>query len=159
MFPFDTLLDRLHQRTVCDLETGCWLWQGAIMKRNGYGQIHFSRRFGPLLVHRLAYAIDHGISLEMLNDRVVMHTCNTPACIRPSHLRLGTQRENLAYMREMGRALRGERSPNAKLTATAVRAIRAAWDEAVPASKLARQFNVSPNAVYQVVHNITWKHV
>jgi hypothetical protein len=154
----DALLARLHERVVCDLATGCWVWTGPVGS-TPYGQLNFSRKLGPILVHRLAYAIEHAVSLESLEGWVVMHLCNRTTCIRPSHLRLGTQRENMAFMRDEGRAPRGERGGNAKLTEADVRAIRDLWANNTPAPSIATQYGVSNNTIYLIAHGINWKHV
>jgi hypothetical protein len=54
------------------------------------------------LAHRLAW--------ELANDdhiprgMVILHSCNNPDCIRPEHLSLGTQKENIAQAWRQGRA-------------------------------------------------------
>lgn len=73
--------------------SGCWLWQ-ASKYRNGYGQIALGRsngRFRATQAHRVAFALAHG---AVPAGCVVMHTCDTPACVNPDHLRLGTQGDN-----------------------------------------------------------------
>lgn len=127
---------------------------------NGYGQLNWSRKIGPVLVHRLAYAIEHRVPLESLEHKVVMHSCNNPACIRPSHLSLGTQRDNLAFMRSLGRSARGERSGSTTLTEADVRLIRKLWDERnMTGSEIAKQFGISVSAVSSIAHRINWRHV
>lgn len=74
---------------------GCWLWQVSLYA-NGYGQVCVGRhRDGTqhnAYAHRVAYVLTHG---DIPAGRVVMHSCDTPACVNPAHLQLGTQRDNL----------------------------------------------------------------
>lgn len=72
---------------------GCWLWNGALMN-SGYG------RFRKRLAHRFSYAIANGGTPGGL---CVMHTCDTPRCVRPDHLVLGSNIDNLADMTRKGR--------------------------------------------------------
>jgi len=51
--------------------------------------------------HRVAYAMVHG---GVPRGKVVMHTCDRPACVNASHLRAATQQESLADCRAKGRA-------------------------------------------------------
>lgn len=68
----------------------CWLWTGA-KDGKGYGQIrHNHKMYGA---HRLtAYEFD----LDAMDPKVkVDHRCHVPACVRPEHVRRGTQKQNL----------------------------------------------------------------
>lgn len=75
---------------------GCWLWTSNVTR--GYGQFSFLGR--PVYAHRFAWELTHGPIPEGLR---VCHHCDTPLCVRPEHLFLGTQQENLADARRKGR--------------------------------------------------------
>lgn len=54
---------------------------------------------------------------------MVLHHCDTPACVNPDHLYLGGYAENAADVARRGR-LRGERNGRALLNRTQVQTIR-----------------------------------
>lgn len=83
-----------------NLETGCWIWGGSFT-HNGYGRI------GDKRAHRLSWSFENGPIPEGL---LVLHSCDTPPCIRPSHLFVGTQLDNMQDMIAKGRkvTVRGE---------------------------------------------------
>lgn len=76
----------------------CIEWQGC---RNvgGYGRKSHNGRV--VYVHRLVMAEIHG--WEALEGKAVMHTCDSPPCINPDHLRIGTWAENNADRDAKGR--------------------------------------------------------
>jgi hypothetical protein len=55
---------------------------------------------------------------------VTIHRCDNPACVRPSHLLLGTRADNSVDMVSKHRSCIGEKHPNAKLTLEKASAIR-----------------------------------
>lgn len=85
---------------------GCWLWTASTIK--GYGQFRLPRINGkqqtPQYAHRFAWQITNGPIPKGLN---VCHHCDTPLCVRPDHLFLGTQQENLDDARRKGRLVDG----------------------------------------------------
>lgn len=77
---------------------GCWEWVGS--KRDyGYGQVYFKGK-PARKAHRVAWELTHGPIPEGLD---VLHDCDNPSCINPSHLHLGTHQQNMDEMVVRGR--------------------------------------------------------
>ncbi|MGW3144886.1 HNH endonuclease signature motif containing protein [Streptomyces sp. NPDC001177] len=70
----------------------CWLWT-ASKNNNGYGQFTLRQdgRRRLVLPHRWIYELVKG---PIPSGMEIDHRCNTRACVRPSHLRVATHREN-----------------------------------------------------------------
>lgn len=72
-----------------------WLWTGPVNGK-GYGRLIVGRGGKTrILAHRFSYELHIGPIPEGLN---VLHRCDTPPCVHPSHLFLGTIRENALDM-------------------------------------------------------------
>jgi hypothetical protein len=88
----------------------CWIWKGGKYKHprtreETYGCISVGSRRDKS--KRMVAA--HKVSWEIANGPVpagkkVCHRCDVPACVRPDHLFLGTQGENVNDMIKKGRA-------------------------------------------------------
>src|SRR3990167_6559441 len=76
----------------------CWRWTG-IKTKMGYGYLYI-RGEKSMRAHRVSYQIHYG---EFDSNLLVCHHCDTPYCVRPDHLFLGTCRDNLDDMRRKGR--------------------------------------------------------
>lgn len=95
-----TLPDRLAEFSVADPSDpagGCRLWIGA-KSRHGYGSLSWKMK--RLVAHRAAYECAFG---PIPSGMVVCHRCDVPACINPTHLFIGTQRDNIRDMISKGR--------------------------------------------------------
>jgi hypothetical protein len=80
-------------------ESGCWLWLGTTDK-DGYGLWRDEKR-KTVRAHRRVYETYYGPIPEGL---VVMHRCDVPGCVNPSHLMLGTIAENNQDRSKKGRS-------------------------------------------------------
>lgn len=79
--------------------TGCWLWTGTMSGRYGVVKLGGLVK-GNARAHRVAYAAFNGpIPAKLL----VRHTCDTPNCVNPEHLLLGTEADNMVDKMDRGR--------------------------------------------------------
>jgi len=83
---------RIINKSIPEPNTGCWLWTG-YCSVSGYGKTSFKAH--PYLAHRLSYELFYG---KFNHNLKVLHKCDTPACVNPQHLSLGTQKENIHDM-------------------------------------------------------------
>jgi hypothetical protein len=82
----------------------CWLWTGCRLQ-NGYGQLTVNYR--RISAHRFAWELAYGRPIP--DGMWVLHHCDTPLCVRPSHLFLGTHADNTLDMVKKGRQATGDR--------------------------------------------------
>lgn len=148
----------------------CRIWQGA-KDKDGYGCASWSGKW--FRAHRLCWQEARGpIPAGML----VCHRCDTPACIEPSHLWLGSNAENTADRDAKHRTSRGvthaesfRESPdwlqnhprgschrNAKLTEKAVDAIR---KDGRSQRQIAAAYGVSQTTISLIKRRKQWSHV
>lgn len=125
----------------------------------GYGAKRIGGR--QVMHHRLVYAEAHGLDVLTMGGEV-LHSCDTPACVNPAHLSLGTHLDNMADMAAKGRSALGERNGQSKLTEADVRWLREVHRKRCPAygaAALARKLGVSDLVVRQALAGKTWQHV
>ncbi len=78
----------------------CWVWTGATSP-NGYGRFRPGPKHVPMIgPHRFSFELHNG---PIENGHVIMHKCDTPACVNPDHLTSGTNRDNTADAMSKGR--------------------------------------------------------
>jgi hypothetical protein len=139
---------------------GCWEWQGATS--NGYGTLlENGTGSRAWYVHRYSWTIHFGPIPEGM---YVCHTCDNRICIRPQHLWLGTNAENLKDMHSKGRGHipsvpPGENHHLAKLTNTQVLSIREAHASGETETSIASRFGVTQPNIGYIVRRHTWKHI
>lgn len=144
---------RLQPVSGCGMEPqgDCELWPG---RRNykGYGT------FGKKLAHRLAWEKAHG---PVPAGLMVCHHCDNPPCVNPAHLFVGTGFDNMRDARRKGRLYRvtGEQSSRAKLTAAAVREIRALKAQGFGYRRLSRRFGVGHSVMKRILNGQDWASV
>lgn len=79
----------------------CWPWLGG-RDKDGYGRHGSASRRIPRMVCEATYG-------PPFPRAVALHSCDNPPCCNPSHLRWGTQKENVADAMAKGRHRPGPR--------------------------------------------------
>ena len=135
----------------------CWPWKGCFNSK-GYGRMRVRHLY--LRAPRLSWIITFDRPIP--DNHVVMHRCDNPACVNPSHLAIGTARDNTrdAWLRGrfQGRVerTRGERNYRARLTADDIRAIRNSGDTS---ATLAAHYGINRGTVNKIKRGALWRHV
>jgi hypothetical protein len=150
----------------------CWLWIGGSVNNKGYGYILTESKpenMSPdewrerrnkrkrTLAHILSWTFQYGSPPDGL---CVLHKCDVPLCVRPSHLFLGTKKQNSQDMAYKGRSTRGSKSKNAQLTEKQVLLIRkrylsGKWTQRA----LGELYGVAPRNISRIVLRQRWTHI
>ena len=151
--------DRFMSRVVKD-PCGCWLWAGYVRKKTRsnhkeYGNFWLNGK--QTLAHRASWMLHKG---EIPTGQIVCHSCDTPLCVNPDHLWLGTQADNMkdAWAKGRGKnnAKQGERHKLSKLTECMVKEIK---ESAMSGVELAKRFGVSSSTISMIRNGRNWRHL
>lgn len=98
----------------------CWEWQDS---KCDFGYGFFGIKGKIFRAHRVSFLIFRG---EIPNGLCVLHKCDNPKCVRPSHLFLGTRSDNVMDMIKKGRnrAISGKDHPFVKNPGLAPRGLK-----------------------------------
>lgn len=132
-------------------ENGCWNCISHAKDRDGYAKVQRNGKYKR--IHRYVVEITRG---ELLPGEVVMHKCDNPSCINPSHLVVGTQEENQLDKVVKNRHSFGESNGRSKLTEKEVILIRS---DARKYQQIADDYGVSYELVGLIKRNKVWKHL
>lgn len=152
--PGASMRDRLENWSIPEPNSGCWLWLGGSTMAE-YGIITIDGK--ARLAHRASYEEHRGpIPVGML----VLHRCDTPLCINPDHLFLGTHQDNTDDMRAKERQAAGERHGCVKITEAIVEKIAA--DLAAGSLSLvdiSKRYSLSEQHIGNINRGRNWAHV
>lgn len=135
---------------------GCLEWQRAKAGK-GYGVVIFEgrRRWVTHVVWESAHGRNLGPGMR------VLHSCDNPPCIEISHLREGTQKENIQEAvqkkRHVSNFKPGEESGHSKLTENQVKMMRY-WRHLGP-TVWARVLGVTKAVASKAILGRTWRHI
>lgn len=134
----------------------CWPWKGCASGGRSEGRAY--GRFVPgILGERLAHRIAYRLLVGSIPDgKMIRHLCHNPTCCNPSHLRLGTAKDNSQDEVARNNTLRGIRHPLYKLTDEDVLAIR---ESPLPGKELAERYGVARSTISDVRNYRVRKHV
>ncbi len=153
-----SVYERFWEKVAIDKPDECWEWTAG-KDIAGYGT--FSINGKNQHASRAAWILIYG---PIPNGLGILHSCNNPSCVNPSHLRPGTDQDNVDDCIRAGRnspppTIYGEKNNRAKLTDDQVRQVRILFAQGNDTRKqLAKQFNVSVSNIENIVAYRTRTH-
>ena len=132
----------------------CWTWR-AMTDKDGYGKFAPTPGRAATGAHRYAYALAFG---PIPDGLYVLHHCDNPSCVRPSHLWLGTALDNARDCVAKGRTNRdaryGDKNRLAKFTNEQAQAIRLRYQQGgVTTRALAALYGVNQTTICAIVRS------
>ena len=131
-----------HQVDIKD-KTQCWEWKAG--KNKGYGCVKVPHLFFTQLAHRISWIITFG---EISEDLFCLHKCDNRSCVNPSHLYIGTAKDNAIDKETRNSFVRG---PKRVLDKETVDKIVFMCSLGIHKAKIARMYSVSPNTIKRAV--------
>ena len=147
------LIDWMISQSV-KMENGCLEFRKSLDK-DGYGHVmSVGKEKKKWRANRLMLTFFEDRELE--RGELACHTCHNPTCIEPTHIYVGSPKDNQQDMSKSGRAAHGTTHHNAKLTPHKVRVIRK-YAGRISQSFMADYLGVSQRAISLVVTRKLWK--
>ena len=150
-----SITDRFWNRV--DKTALCWNWKTT--RSDGYGHIRAENN-KKILAHRLSWVMHNG---DIPDKLCVLHKCDNPSCVNPSHLFLGTHADNMADMatkkRGKSHSLVGSKLWTSKLTESQVLWIRMWSGIKYSQQSIADAYGISQATISKIILRKTWKHV
>jgi len=132
----------------------CWLWTAHKIPL-GYGVFRVNGK--NQRAHRVAYELAYGKFDKTLH---VLHKCDNPGCVKPSHLSLGTHQDNMRDRDAKGRQPVGINNGRAKLTEEDVIEIKTRLAAGLETQQvIANDFNVNHQQISRIKNGKLWKHI
>jgi len=137
---------------------GCWEWQ-ACRNAHGYGRIGVGQHVA--LAHRLM--MEWVLGRPLRTKEHALHHCDNPACVRPSHLYVGTHQDNMDDMAARGRRVDspsfGEDNGNAVLTRESIVQIREEARAGAASADIEARHGISAGYAGRIARGEAWAHV
>ena len=149
-----TLAQRFWEKVDVKGKDDCWMWN-AYVDSDGYGQFRYYDR--QQKAHRSAWILTHG---EIPEGMFVCHHCDTPSCVNPAHLFIGTHQDNVDDQYNKGRGNFGERHGRSKLTEQEVLLIRDLYDNGCyTQEELSDMYHISRGQIGAIVRKESWAYL
>ena len=142
--------ERFREKYKVDNKTGCWMWTSTVCG-NGYGHIWDNGKQEK--AHRISWEIHNG---KIPEGMVICHKCDTPLCVNPYHLFVGTVIDNIKDRDKKNRQAKGEKQGISVLTdETAKQILKAEGKQ----EDIAERYGTTQQQVSRIKNRKTWKHI
>lgn len=142
----------IKSRINIDDKTGCWEWLLSPTP-NGYGYFTVPGSRKKIYAHRASYETFVG---KIPQGFDVCHSCDNRICVNPSHLFVGTRKDNMLDAKSKMRLEVGMDRYNAKLTDNDIHKIRR---DVRTYSQIAQSYGINSSTVSNIKNLIEWAHV
>jgi lambda repressor-like predicted transcriptional regulator len=91
----------------------------------------------------------------------VMHSCDTPSCVNPAHLSIGTAKDNQRDCSRKGRKNIAKGSANARSRYTEAQFVAAAllFAHGVTYRVISQKIGIARGALIKTLHGHRWPHI
>lgn len=139
-------------RSYTEANSGCWLWAGSCCEK-GYGRVNISGK--NKRAHRVSWSQENG---PIPDGAFVCHRCDTPSCVNPDHLWIGSPLENMEDMISKGRDKpnRGTKNGFAVLNESVISDVR---NNGLSCRETAEFYGVHVTTIRRVRSKTHWSHV
>lgn len=144
------LADRFWVRVLKHPDDGCWEWIGS-RDTLGYGVLRIKKK--NVRAHRLSLELS-GVSIPQ--GMLVCHKCDQPKCVKPDHLVIGTQKDNMADAARKMRLPHSEGHSGTTLLSNDVVAIRTSYASGESSVSIAARYKISKQEVWRIAHGDRW---
>lgn len=136
----------------------CWNWNGGLFP-NGYGQFRVGNN--KVKTHRFSWIINGGFIPE---GYCILHKCDNARCVNPSHLFLGTNKDNALDRDRKNRGasnnfhpLPGALNPSSKLKTNQVLTILNLAACGIATYQIAKAFKMSKSQIRSIRYRRSWQ--
>jgi len=143
-------LMKLYDRKVLKNPAGCWSW---IDIKSGYGTIKCNNKI--ISGHVASWLINYG---EIPEGMWVLHSCDNRSCSNPTHLFLGSPKDNSRDMisKKRNNPVRGSKHYSAKLNELQVSEIKKLLELGYSQYLISRHYTVSRSSIEDIKFKRTW---
>lgn len=145
----NTLLTRFWSKVSIGSQDECWLWIGST-NSDGYG-IFWLNSTDKIRAHRFSFQLANK-NCE-LHGLLVCHRCDTPSCVNPNHLFLGSNLDNTRDRQNKGRC-----HGRAKLTHQDVCEIRRLQVAGKTMRQIANIYQITHSYVSKLCRGTRWAY-
>lgn len=143
---------RFDEKWMPEPFSGCWLWTASSYSF-GHGMMRVDGK--GVGAHRISWILYRG---DIPMGMCVCHKCDTPACVNPDHLFLGTKKDNSIDSARKGRHadFNGEKNGRCKLSVDQVYEIRNSKETY---RSLAIRYGVGKSTIGYVKDGTNWSQI
>ena len=147
--------ENMRKRISFVREDGCFRCTSHTLFTSGYAKTQIDNK-GITIPRLILLHRAHRNGIQIAKSVVTRHTCDNRWCIRPDHLLIGTQADNIRDMVERGRQSKGVNHWNAKLSLEQVKEAKRLIAKGVSCPVIASGFGVNKWRIHAIKQGKSW---